>query len=521
MQDFLQRFGYFPAGGPGGVGPEAFRAARSRALVLYQRRHSLPVTGELDERTNAQMSLSRCGLPDLHDGLAFCTRGAWPSPQLTYAFGRGTRDLRGSDELQAVRRAFATWAAAVPITFTEVRAGAGPDILISWRPAGDPDLQMGGGVLAHADFPPACSVVTSGLPKPLHFDDAEHRWSIGAAPNAFDVETVALHQIGHLLGLPHSDVQGSVMFPSFADNRTNRALTRDDLLRIRQLYPTAVLPNGVFAIRQRNTGRHLDAHQNDCEGFRVVTRPALNTDTQRWQLTKIGTVFVIRQRSNGRFLDAHESPCHEFRLMTRTAANSANQQWIAMADGDGAVTLRQLSSRRFAEANESESADFALVTRPAANGDSQKWLIRRIAAHTFTLRQKDGRRFLDAHETAASDFAAMTRPQQDDDTQRWIFSPVGAVYTVIQKSTCRSLDAPEAGARGFSLVTRPGRCHDAQRWILMPAGSGSFTIQQLSTGGFVDAHESAAQDYRVVTRGTADDDTQRWMFDKVGDADTG
>ena len=87
---------------------------------------------------------------------------------------------------------------------------------------------MIGGILAHADFPPACGIITNTLPKPLHFDDSEHAWSVGAVPNAFDIETVALHELGHILGLQHSDVPGSVMFPSVNDNTTNRVLTADD-----------------------------------------------------------------------------------------------------------------------------------------------------------------------------------------------------------------------------------------------------------------------------------------------------
>jgi hypothetical protein len=267
VQQFLTRFGYLPSAGPG-AGPAATSGqlddATSQALALYQKRHAL----------------HRCGMPDLINGVAFVTRCSWPTPQLTFAFEDGTADTAG--EFGAVRAAFATWAAAVPVLFTEVGRTQSPDVAIDWRPANDPDHSMIGGILAHSNFPPGCGAISDDLPKPVHFDDSEHQWSVGAVPGAFDIETVALHELGHILGLQHSDVPGSVMFPTVDDNATNRALTPDDLSGIRTLYPTAVLANGTYTVRQKSSGRFLDAHDSASDDFRVVTRDAGNNDRQRW-----------------------------------------------------------------------------------------------------------------------------------------------------------------------------------------------------------------------------------------------
>jgi hypothetical protein len=84
-----------------------------------------------------------------------------------------------------------------------------------------------------------------------HFDDSEHQWVVGSVVNGFDIETVALHEIGHILGLQHSNVAGSVMFPTVSSNSTKRALTADDLGGVRELYPTAIPANGTYTIRQR------------------------------------------------------------------------------------------------------------------------------------------------------------------------------------------------------------------------------------------------------------------------------
>jgi matrixin/ricin-type beta-trefoil lectin protein len=433
------------------------------------------------------MSMHRCGLPDVHDGQAFPTRGAWPGSQLTFALEPGTDDGTCLETFRAVRRAVATWAAAARITFTEVSPLEGPDVVIVCDPAG----------------------ASAG-----HVDDAGHRWAIGAAPGAPDVETVALHQLGHILGLPHSEVRGSVMFPAYADDVTTRALGADDLRRIGQLYPPAVLPNGLYTIRQRSTGRYLDARANGDAAVQVVTRPARNSDAQRWQFMKVGTVFVIRQRSTGRYLATHDAS-GDVRLITQAPGSGAVQPWIAMSDGNDACILRHLDSGRFLDACEAASRDFALIARPAPDHDIPKWGINRAGAHTFTIRQRSTGRCVDACQSAAGDFAVVTRPALDTGTQRWIFAPVGAVCMLVQRSTCQFLDGTGDDPRELPLATRPARSDDAQRWIVMPGGGGSYTIQQLGTGRFVDARESPADDCPVVMRGAAQDEGQRWMFDKV------
>ena len=233
VHEFLVRFGYLAEGS---FIEGTLDEATSQALSVFQRRNALVRTGVLDADTRDAMTTARCGIPD-SSAAGFSTRCAWNRMTLSFAFGPGTPDTGGAAEFGAVRRAFATWAAARPFVFSEVTPQDDPDILIDWRNANDPDLSMVGGILAHADFPPECGVVTDTLPKPVHFDDSEHRWAIGAVPGDFDVETVALHEIGHILGLEHSDVNGAVMFPSVSSNFTLRALQPDDRAGIEELYP--------------------------------------------------------------------------------------------------------------------------------------------------------------------------------------------------------------------------------------------------------------------------------------------
>lgn len=66
------------------------------------------------------------------------------------------------------------------------------------------------------------------------------RWSVSGASNAFDVETVAVHEAGHFLGLDHSnDDPNSVMYFRIPLGSVNRQLTQRDITEVCTVYPGA------------------------------------------------------------------------------------------------------------------------------------------------------------------------------------------------------------------------------------------------------------------------------------------
>ncbi|MHC4631477.1 MAG: matrixin family metalloprotease [Planctomycetota bacterium] len=84
----------------------------------------------------------------------------------------------------------------------------------------------------------------------MHFD-VSRTWvndpSDVTGNGKYDFYTVALHELGHSLGLDHSSVVGSVMEPVYAGSR--RTLTADDITGIQALYgvpaPGAILLGGI------------------------------------------------------------------------------------------------------------------------------------------------------------------------------------------------------------------------------------------------------------------------------------
>ncbi|WMV28597.1 hypothetical protein MTR67_021982 [Solanum verrucosum] len=63
-----------------------------------------------------------------------------------------------------------------------------------------------------------------------------------------DLESVAVHEIGHLLGLDHSSEKEAIMFPTLEDGTRKVELSRDDIEGVQILYGSSPNYNGSSTV---------------------------------------------------------------------------------------------------------------------------------------------------------------------------------------------------------------------------------------------------------------------------------
>jgi hypothetical protein len=205
----------------------------------------------------------------------------WGKTNLNYFFVNGTNKINGDAERDLIRAAFKLWADETPLSFNETTDSAQADILIGWAEGehGDGDPFDGpGDVLAHASYPNPYN----DRQVFLHFDDSE-RWVNSETQNV-DLLTVAAHEIGHNLGLDHSNDPNALMFPSYSG--PHRFLGNDDIAGVQSLYGLAAQPaespeappQGATPPPSANTDSDGDGISDEDEILRTGTDPK-NKDT--------------------------------------------------------------------------------------------------------------------------------------------------------------------------------------------------------------------------------------------------
>lgn len=211
--------------------------------------------------------------PDLPFASFTLKGNQWPQPggdgtpvTITYSHNNfldgGLKDPAGvpvpADYLRRItEEAFGLWASVAPLRFVEVadigseaflsstadyRAlpeGSYGQIRLNHRFINGTDAENGMPTTkAFAFFPTS---LTSPIAGDIHFDNGDP-WAIVGTPSEPDVLGILTHEIGHSLGIDHSEFDGAVMFPAALrrNGPGTGLLTADDIAAVRAIYGTGI-----------------------------------------------------------------------------------------------------------------------------------------------------------------------------------------------------------------------------------------------------------------------------------------
>ncbi|KAI3903950.1 hypothetical protein MKX01_007896 [Papaver californicum] len=253
VKKYFKRFGYLNDENPSAVHAydDEFDEDLEFEIITYQLNYGIDATGSLDAETVKQMMMPRCGRADVvdaptllvserrkkkqkQDEPAARTPEKWSSAHLTYRFSSSNSNISDKVDNQtlkyAITQAFAKWEAVSNFKFTEeTDADVETNMVIGFHKGNHDDGssfdgQMG--VVAHAFAP------NDGR---LYFN-AEDKWSTSPGSDTVDLESVAAHEIGHLLGLEHIFEPNAIMYPVFQPGTTKRQVQVNDVKALRAIY---------------------------------------------------------------------------------------------------------------------------------------------------------------------------------------------------------------------------------------------------------------------------------------------
>lgn len=261
VRQFLVEFGYLERMD---IFSDVLDDKCAEALELYQEFFGLVERhGNFTEETRRLMSGPRCSrgefrpllFPKDEDCVVRVRR--WPrgKEEILYALDTHPGGTSQREKiLEALNEAFALWkdqlGRSLPLSFNLAKQEEA-DLLIDWIAKDEvPRARLGAGRVAFCDFPPEQNI-GGRRSRPLMLFDMGQRWSTESTPGIFHITSVAMHEIGHLIGLDHCGHSKSVMNPNIKAGGGNIVLQEEDKKAVRLLYETSMFSPGLVQSSSR------------------------------------------------------------------------------------------------------------------------------------------------------------------------------------------------------------------------------------------------------------------------------
>jgi len=241
---YLRKYGYLTNTKSSGDAEES----TVESLKRFQRMFDLPESTSFDSTTVQKMKQPRSGNIDCptklgKDNSSECN--FVPLKNLfTYSVMQYSKKLGDEGVDNVLEMAFAAWCLSDFLCFEKTQLKSDADIRIHF--VAGPQHNFDGKWDSCSGSGTTISYTKSHLSSDIYFDDHES-WAIITSDDEVDLLSVAIHEIGYALGLPHSKNNASVMYPIFDAPRHKPldTLPKEDILALGNLYSHLEFKNEV------------------------------------------------------------------------------------------------------------------------------------------------------------------------------------------------------------------------------------------------------------------------------------
>ncbi|WVZ10022.1 hypothetical protein V8G54_014552 [Vigna mungo] len=237
LKEYLSNFGYLPSS-------DSFNNTVDQqtlsAIKKFQESFNLPVTADILKL----ISLPRCAVPDMNFHYGFSQDVSWPKARhrwfrktnLTYGFLPESEVEPNA--IKVFKSAFTRWADATGFLNLTETTYDDADIKVGFYTFSDVLVgDLYGFSLITQN--PQSNVKTAEikLNDILFWALPSEKGDLSAKDGVLDLESAAMHQIGHLLGFDHSFMHDSIMYPYILPSQERKVeLSDSDKNNIKKQY---------------------------------------------------------------------------------------------------------------------------------------------------------------------------------------------------------------------------------------------------------------------------------------------